>query len=92
LAILYSTQPERVEDPFGDSHGEESQDENDGALDQDKKTPQETQDAQFQHMISSLIFPAFKKNFIPPKALIEKSGMVVQVAQVKDLYKVFERC
>ncbi|KAF9128870.1 DNA mismatch repair protein [Mortierella sp. GBA39] len=89
LAIFYSTQPERVEDPIED---EESQGESSGEVDHDKKTSQEVQDAQFQHMISSLIFPAFKKHFIPPKALIEKSGMVVQVAQVKDLYKVFERC
>ncbi|KAK3806187.1 MAG: DNA mismatch repair protein Mlh1-like protein [Linnemannia elongata] len=89
LAIFYSTQPERVEDPFED---ENFLDESSGEGDHDKKTPQEVQDAQFQHMISSLIFPAFKKHFIPPKALIEKSGMVVQVAQVKDLYKVFERC
>ncbi|KAF9542596.1 DNA mismatch repair protein [Mortierella hygrophila] len=89
LAIFYSTQPERVEDLFED---EETQGESSGEVDHDKKTPQEVQDAHFQHMISSLIFPAFKKHFIPPKALIEKSGMVVQVAQVKDLYKVFERC
>ncbi|KAG9069386.1 DNA mismatch repair protein [Linnemannia hyalina] len=89
LALFYSTQPERVEDPFED---EQTQGESSGEVDHDKKTPQEVQDAQFQHMISSLIFPAFKKHFIPPKALIEKSGMVVQVAQVKDLYKVFERC
>ncbi|KAF8933840.1 DNA mismatch repair protein [Haplosporangium gracile] len=92
LAIFYSTQSERVEDPFEDNHDEEMQDENSDEPDHDKKTPQEIRDAQFQHMISSLIFPAFKKHFIPPKALIEKTGMVVQVAQVKDLYKVFERC
>ncbi|KAG0379446.1 DNA mismatch repair protein [Mortierella sp. AD032] len=92
LAIFYSTQPERVEDPFTDSRDDVGQDEINGELDHDKKTPQEIHDAQFQHMVSSLIFPAFKKHFIPPKALIEKSGMVVQVAQVKDLYKVFERC
>ncbi|KAF9339200.1 DNA mismatch repair protein [Linnemannia elongata] len=89
LAIFYSTQPERVEDPVED---EKSQGESSGEADHDKKTPQEVQDAHFQHMVSSLIFPAFKKHFIPPKTLIEKSGMVVQVAQVKDLYKVFERC
>ncbi|KAF9904706.1 DNA mismatch repair protein [Linnemannia zychae] len=93
LAIFYSTQPERVEDPFIDNQGDDDdRDENDDEPDQDKKTPQEIQDALFQRMISLLIFPAFKKHFIPPKALIEKSGMIVQVAQVKDLYKVFERC
>ncbi|KAI7817073.1 histidine kinase-like ATPase [Gamsiella multidivaricata] len=86
IAIFYSTQPERVEDPLEevDSEGEN--------MDGNRKSLQELQDAQFQHMVSTLIFPAFKKQFIPPKALIEKSGVVVQVAQVKDLYKVFERC
>ncbi|KAF9134519.1 DNA mismatch repair protein [Mortierella sp. 14UC] len=93
LAIFYSTQPERVEDPFMDNGDDDDEkDENEGESDHNKKTPQEIQDALFQHMVSSLIFPALKRHFIPPKALIEQSGMVVQVAQVKDLYKVFERC
>ncbi|KAF9934399.1 DNA mismatch repair protein [Linnemannia zychae] len=111
LAIFYSTQPERVEDPSTDSQDDGDSDNEDdinntshdqvenggdkgnrSTVDNEKKSPQEIYDARFQHMVSSLIFPAFKKHFIPPKALIEKTGMVVQVAQVKDLYKVFERC
>ncbi|KAF9997844.1 DNA mismatch repair protein [Entomortierella chlamydospora] len=88
LAIFYSTHPERVKD----SLAEDNNNENDENLDHEDKSLQDTQNAQFQRMVSSIIFPAFKKHFIPPKALIEKSGMVVQVAQVKDLYKVFERC
>ncbi|KAF9967951.1 DNA mismatch repair protein, partial [Mortierella alpina] len=87
LAIFYSTQPETVEDPR--SKDADADDQN---MENDDKSPQEIQDAQFQHMVSRLIFPAFKRHFIPPKTLIERSGMVVQVAQVKDLYKVFERC
>ncbi|KAF9177173.1 DNA mismatch repair protein, partial [Haplosporangium sp. Z 11] len=86
IAIFYSTQPERVEDPFA------SEDSSDEIMEGEGKSPQELQDTHFQHMVSTLIFPAFKRYFIPPKSLIEKSGMVVQVAQVKDLYKVFERC
>ncbi|KAG0261361.1 DNA mismatch repair protein [Mortierella polycephala] len=86
LAIFYSTQPERVEDPFA------LEDSSDETMEDEGKSPQELQDAHFQHMVSTLVFPAFKRYFIPPKSLIEKSGMVVQVAQVKDLYKVFERC
>ncbi|KAG0032330.1 DNA mismatch repair protein [Podila clonocystis] len=87
IAIFYSTQPERVE--------EEEQDldfEQEGAHQPTSKSAQSVYDARFQHMISTIIFPAFKKNFVPPKTLIERSGIVVQVAQVKDLYKVFERC
>ncbi|KAF9580604.1 DNA mismatch repair protein, partial [Lunasporangiospora selenospora] len=55
-------------------------------------SPQAIQDVQFQHLISSVIFPALKRGFHPPRSLIERTGVVVQVAQVKDLYKVFERC
>ncbi|KAF9433331.1 DNA mismatch repair protein, partial [Entomortierella beljakovae] len=90
LAIFYSTQPERVDDPPAmDSNEDEDGDE---GADHVEKSPQDIQDAHFQRMVSAIIFPAFKKQFIPPKGLIEKAGMVVQVAQVKDLYKVFERC
>ncbi|KAF9114980.1 DNA mismatch repair protein [Mortierella sp. AM989] len=85
LAIFYRTQPERAEDPLAIEEDDED-------LDTSGKSPQDILNAQFQRMVSSIIFPAFKKSFIPPKALIEKAGMVVQVAQVKDLYKVFERC
>ncbi|KAG0207602.1 DNA mismatch repair protein [Mortierella sp. GBA30] len=88
LAIFYSTQPERVQDPFS----EEDDYDHNRTMEDDTKSPQEIQDAHFQRMVSTLIFPAFKRHFIPPKTLIERSGMVLQVAQVKDLYKVFERC
>ncbi|KAI1294253.1 DNA mismatch repair protein [Mortierella claussenii] len=97
LAIFYSTQPERIEDEDeveveeGEG-GDLNKDSDETSRLHEGKSKQEIQDAQFQHMISTLIFPALKKQFIPPKSLIEKSGMVVQVAQVKDLYKVFERC
>ncbi|KAF9990570.1 DNA mismatch repair protein [Mortierella antarctica] len=87
LAIFYSTQPESIEEPWSKDADAEDQ-----HMENDEKSPQEIHDAQFQHMVSRLIFPAFKRHFVPPKTLIERSGMVVQVAQVKDLYKVFERC
>ncbi|KAG0332523.1 DNA mismatch repair protein [Podila horticola] len=90
LAIFYSTQPERVEEE------DEEQDvdfEEEGAHHPaSSKSVQSIRDARFQHMVSTVIFPALKKHFVPPKTLIERSGIVVQVAQVKDLYKVFERC
>ncbi|KAG0346415.1 DNA mismatch repair protein [Podila humilis] len=93
LAIFYSTQPERVE--------ECEQEEEDQSFELSDytthknhapKSVQSVQDARFQHMISTVVFPALKKNFVPPKSLIERTGIVVQVAHVKDLYKVFERC
>ncbi|KAG0308102.1 DNA mismatch repair protein [Dissophora globulifera] len=90
LAIFYSTQPEWIEDALSVDEGID--DDMETSTGKNGKSPQEIQDARFQHMVATVIFPAFKRHFIPPKALIEKSGMVVQVAQVKDLYKVFERC
>jgi len=93
LAILYSTQPDRIEEDEDEDEADESDtvdlEREDG---EKKKSAQAIEDARFQHMVSTLIFPALKRHFIPPKALIERAGMVVQVAQVKDLYKVFERC
>jgi DNA mismatch repair protein MLH1 len=88
IAIFYSTQPERVEEEEQDLDFEEV-----GAhLPASAKSVQSVRDTRFQHMVSTVIFPALKKHFVPPKTLIERSGIVVQVAQVKDLYKVFERC
>ncbi|KAF9029295.1 DNA mismatch repair protein [Haplosporangium bisporale] len=86
IAIFYSTQPERVAEEEQDLDFEE------GGDHPTSKSAQSVHDARFQHMISTVIFPALKKHFVPPKTLIERSGVVVQVAQVKDLYKVFERC
>ncbi|KAG0085123.1 DNA mismatch repair protein [Podila epicladia] len=87
LAIFYSTQPERVEEEEQDMDFEQE-----GVHQLSSKSAQSVHDARFQHMVSTIIFPALKKHFVPPKTLIERSGIVVQVAQVKDLYKVFERC
>jgi len=87
FAIFYSTQPERVAEEEQDMDFEEE-----GAHQPTSKSAQTVHDARFQHMVSTVIFPALKKHFVPPKTLIERSGVVVQVAQVKDLYKVFERC
>ncbi|KAG0356514.1 DNA mismatch repair protein [Podila minutissima] len=87
LAIFYSTQPERVEEEDQDLDLEQEE-----AHQPTSKSAQSVHDARFQHMVSTIIFPALKKHFVPPKTLIERSGVVVQVAQVKDLYKVFERC
>lgn len=91
LAIFYSTQPERVEEE--EEEVEQDLDFEEGAHNPaSAKSVQSVRDARFRHMVSTVIFPAFKKHFVPPKTLIERSGIVVQVAQVKDLYKVFERC
>jgi len=38
-----------------------------------------------------VIFPAFRTELIPPRQMAE-DGSVLQIADLHDLYKVFERC
>jgi DNA mismatch repair protein MLH1 len=41
--------------------------------------------------IEHVVFPAFKRFLLPPKSsLVDKS--LLQIANLPDLYKVFERC
>jgi DNA mismatch repair protein MLH1 len=54
-------------------------------LDQDQDTI-DSERWQIQHVL----FPAMRKYLITPKRLLERD--VVQVANLPDLYRVFERC
>lgn len=38
-----------------------------------------------------VLFPALRHGLVPPKKLSE-DGTILQVANLPDLYKVFERC
>ncbi len=40
--------------------------------------------------IEHILFPAIRRYLVPPKSLLDRD--VVQVANLPDLYKVFERC
>jgi DNA mismatch repair protein MLH1 len=40
--------------------------------------------------IQHVLFPALKKYFVAPKDLLDRD--VVQIANLPDLYRVFERC
>ena len=42
-------------------------------------------------MIEHVIFPTLKTDFIPPRKMAE-DGSILQIADLHDLYKVFERC
>jgi DNA mismatch repair protein MLH1 len=42
-----------------------------------------------QEMTQHILFPAFKKHLLPGRGLRES---IVQIADLPDLYKVFERC
>jgi DNA mismatch repair protein MLH1 len=41
--------------------------------------------------VEHVLFPAFRCGLVPPKHLAE-DGTLLQVANLPDLYKVFERC
>lgn len=56
-----------------------------GARAADAQTEKATQ-WQVQHVL----FPAMARYLVPPKSLLERD--VVQVADLPDLYRVFERC
>lgn len=52
-----------------------------------------TQEAQVQAVkwqIQHVIFPAMAKYLVAPKSLLDRD--VIQVANLPDLYRVFERC
>ncbi|KAL0860969.1 hypothetical protein ABMA27_009500 [Loxostege sticticalis] len=38
-----------------------------------------------------VIFPAIRRNFLPPASFVN-NGAILQIANLNDLYKVFERC
>ncbi|XP_028175172.1 DNA mismatch repair protein Mlh1 [Ostrinia furnacalis] len=38
-----------------------------------------------------VIFPAIRRNFLPPTSFVN-NGAILQIANLNDLYKVFERC
>jgi DNA mismatch repair protein MLH1 len=40
--------------------------------------------------IQHVLFPAMRKYFVPPKSLLDRD--VMQIANLPDLYRVFERC
>ncbi len=43
------------------------------------------------HQIEHVIFPAMKRYAVMPKDLLEK-GYIKEVANLPDLYRIFERC
>ncbi|GES86325.1 DNA mismatch repair protein Mlh1-like [Rhizophagus clarus] len=47
--------------------------------------------ARYKWQIEHLIFPTLKSQFIAPKSIAE-NGHVLQIANLPDLYRIFERC
>ena len=62
--------------------------ENESSSNQNEITPKEEE---FYDLIGNQLFPALKKySFIAPNSLLE-SG-ILKIADLPELYKVFERC
>ncbi|CAO3677948.1 unnamed protein product [Umbelopsis vinacea] len=81
LALLYSAEP-----PLRDMADKD-----------DMSDPSyETEHKKYLWQVEHLIFPALKYQFAAPKSLAASSGPgsghVVQLANLPDLYKIFERC
>jgi DNA mismatch repair protein MLH1 len=47
--------------------------------------------ARYKWQIEHLIFPTLKSQFVAPKSITE-NGHVLQIANLPDLYRIFERC
>jgi len=63
-------------------------DEYDDEEESDEKTGVKSQ---WEHTIEHIIYPALRTSLIPPKSFSE-DGSFLEVANLPDLYKVFERC
>jgi len=48
-------------------------------------------DQDWKWVVEHVLFPAVKANLLPPKRWID-DGTILQIADLPDLYKVFERC
>jgi DNA mismatch repair protein MLH1 len=94
LALFYCAEPplrESAEEIQTDHQGDQEMSEgnaSDPSYEKDHKA--------YVWQVEHLIFPALKFQFAAPKSLAASSGPgsghVVQLANLPDLYKIFERC
>ncbi|KAL5256419.1 hypothetical protein ACHWQZ_G011601 [Mnemiopsis leidyi] len=63
----------------------------DGATQSTQKDPTDPNVPDWKFTVEHILFPQFKSFFIPDMS-VTSSGAVLQVADLHDLYKVFERC
>ncbi|KAJ2961592.1 hypothetical protein NQZ79_g3184 [Umbelopsis isabellina] len=92
LALFYSAEPPLREDEMPEEPDQDHpMTENSAA-----QTSYEKEHKNYLWQVEHLIFPALKYQFAAPKSLTASSGPgsghVVQLADLPDLYKIFERC
>jgi len=61
------------------------------ALASDPADIQQQSGQEFRWQVEHVLFPALRFYLVPDKKLAD-SGSIIQVADLPDLYKVFERC
>ncbi|KAJ3286074.1 DNA mismatch repair protein [Borealophlyctis nickersoniae] len=62
-----------------------------GSTSTDAASPLSKEAAEYRWMIEHVLFPAFQKHLVAPQSMAE-NGTVLQLANLPDLYRVFERC
>ena len=53
--------------------------------------PENSSNHSWQWTVEHVLFPAFRTGLVPPSRFSE-NGTLLQIANLPDLYKVFERC
>lgn len=48
-------------------------------------------DKDWKWVVEHIVYPAIKEYFIPPKSFLENAA-ILELANLPNLYKVFERC
>lgn len=94
LALFYSAEP-----PLREDDEDPDETDQDHPMTGESSAAQTTYDKEHKNylwQVEHLIFPAMKYQFLAPKSLAASSGPgsghVVQLADLPDLYKIFERC
>lgn len=59
-------------------------------LDGKSNQPDDQNERRERWQIEHVLFPCMRRYLVPPKSLLDRD--VVQIANLPDLYRVFERC
>ena len=60
-------------------------------IEEDSQGATTAKEKPWKWIVQHVLFPALRQGLVPPKRL-SKDGTLLQVANLPDLYKVFERC
>ena len=92
LADFYAVEPPIIDSEEG--MGAETvpgEGASESSMDADALKPEPKETIEYRHMIEHVLFPAFRAHLLTPTS-VATNGTVLQLANLPDLYKVFERC